>query len=212
MGRIFNSFKSQVGRDTGRVVSNLLWGDKHATPYRRVEMLKNKKIELEKHRIESEKYQLEIEKHQIEAEKEDKEQKILLEKQAKEEQAIFQLRQLVQAGISQIESQDIPSDRDSLASMLNKLILLLESHPFKLGFDEKAKINNLYSRVIYVKFTQCMLVFRQYYYMDVNINYYQKAESRFKRGYSMAQYGSKIIIVLVAILSLIFLMFLMIIG
>ncbi len=198
MGRIFNSFKSQVGRDTGKVVSNLLWGDKHATPYRRAEMLKNKKIELEK--------------HQIEVEKEDKEQKILLEKQAKEEQAISQLRQLVQAGISQIESQDIPSDRDSLVNMLNKLILLLESHPFKLSFDEEAKINNLYSRVIYVKFTQCMLVFRQYYYMDINTNYYQKAESRFKRGYSMAQYGSKIIIVLVSIISLIFLMFLMIIG
>lgn len=37
MGRFFNSFKGQLGRDTGRLVSNFIYGDKHSAPYRRVE-------------------------------------------------------------------------------------------------------------------------------------------------------------------------------
>ena len=33
---IANSFKRQIGRDAGKVVSNLVWGDRHSTPVRRV--------------------------------------------------------------------------------------------------------------------------------------------------------------------------------
>ena len=36
MGKVFNSFKGQIGRDAGKVFSNIVWGDKHSAPYRRV--------------------------------------------------------------------------------------------------------------------------------------------------------------------------------
>ena len=32
----FNSLKGQVGRDTGRVISNTIFGNKHASKYQRV--------------------------------------------------------------------------------------------------------------------------------------------------------------------------------
>lgn len=47
MGRFFNSFKGQLGRDTGRLVSNFVYGDKHAAPYRRVESARRKKKKAE---------------------------------------------------------------------------------------------------------------------------------------------------------------------
>lgn len=40
MGIIENSFKRELGKNTGKVVSNLLFGDKHSTPYRRVDSAK----------------------------------------------------------------------------------------------------------------------------------------------------------------------------
>lgn len=37
MGKIGDSFKREVGKNTGKFVSNLVFGDKHSTPYRRVD-------------------------------------------------------------------------------------------------------------------------------------------------------------------------------
>lgn len=37
MGKIGESFKREVGKNTGKFVSNLMFGDKHSTPYRRVD-------------------------------------------------------------------------------------------------------------------------------------------------------------------------------
>lgn len=47
MGRFFNSFKGQLGRDTGRLLSNFVYGDKHYAPYRRVDQLRRKKKKAE---------------------------------------------------------------------------------------------------------------------------------------------------------------------
>lgn len=44
---VWNSFKGQIGRDTGRVFSNIVWGDKHASVYRRAEDRKSKRLQLE---------------------------------------------------------------------------------------------------------------------------------------------------------------------
>ena len=46
MGKISNSFKGQIGRDAGKVFSNLLWGDKHATPHRHIMADAKKKMAL----------------------------------------------------------------------------------------------------------------------------------------------------------------------
>ncbi|MBR6031532.1 MAG: hypothetical protein IKP36_06180 [Bacteroidaceae bacterium] len=36
MGKTFDSFKREIGKNTGKAVSNFFFGDSHATPYRRV--------------------------------------------------------------------------------------------------------------------------------------------------------------------------------
>ena len=36
MGIIDNSFKRELGKNAGKMVSNMLFGDSHSTPYRRV--------------------------------------------------------------------------------------------------------------------------------------------------------------------------------
>lgn len=52
----FSSLKGQLGRDTGRVISNKVYGNRHATKYQRVDNSKTiaKNIKLEQ------KYELEL--------------------------------------------------------------------------------------------------------------------------------------------------------
>lgn len=44
MGIIDNSFKRELGKNAGKVASNLLFGDMHSTPYRRVDSAKAQKV------------------------------------------------------------------------------------------------------------------------------------------------------------------------
>ncbi len=45
MGVIFNSFKREVGKNTGKAVSNFFFGDSHATPYRRVDAERRARVQ-----------------------------------------------------------------------------------------------------------------------------------------------------------------------
>ena len=38
MGKTFDSFKREIGKNTGKAVSNFIFGDSHSTPYRRVDV------------------------------------------------------------------------------------------------------------------------------------------------------------------------------
>ena len=45
MGIIENSFKRELGKNTAKVVSNLLFGDRHSTPSRRVESTRVQEVD-----------------------------------------------------------------------------------------------------------------------------------------------------------------------
>ena len=68
---IWNSFKGQVGRDTGKVVSNLIWKDKHASVYRRAEDRKQEALKLKKKQLEAELEQKQLDR-EYEAEKDER--------------------------------------------------------------------------------------------------------------------------------------------
>jgi len=45
MGKTFDSFKKEIGKNTGKAVSNLFFGDSHATPYRRVDAERRARVQ-----------------------------------------------------------------------------------------------------------------------------------------------------------------------
>jgi len=51
---VFNSFKGQIGRDAGRVFSNFIWKDKHASVYRRAENRKSEELKLRQEQFKAE--------------------------------------------------------------------------------------------------------------------------------------------------------------
>ena len=96
MGLIGRSLKSgfgrEIGKNTGKVVSNVIFGDKHSTPYRHTIKKTKKQIKMEQiEKEEAHKRQLEIEHEKIEArlqlEKEKHKQKLELEQLKQQEKA-----------------------------------------------------------------------------------------------------------------------------
>lgn len=45
MGKIGNAFQREIGKNTGKFVSNLVFGDKHSTPYRRVDAERKARVQ-----------------------------------------------------------------------------------------------------------------------------------------------------------------------
>ena len=45
MGKTFDSFKREIGKNTGKAVSNFFFGDSHATPYRRVDAERRARVQ-----------------------------------------------------------------------------------------------------------------------------------------------------------------------
>lgn len=106
---IWNSFKGQVGRDTGKVVSNLIWKDKHASVYRRAEDRKQEALKLKKKQLEAE-----LEQKQLDREYEaEKDERIYIEK----------LKNRIENKVREIDDIEIPEDRKQQI-----LLMYLEPH------------------------------------------------------------------------------------
>jgi len=113
MGKVSDSFKRQIGRDAGKVVSNIIFGDKHSTPYRRVESKKQK------------------------AELEDKKMKIIQEKAENDD--LYALDRAVNSSVDQIVAIQMPDNERAIVNLLNSLETLLESNSWEPEKDKEKK-------------------------------------------------------------------------
>ncbi len=158
MGKVSDSFKRQIGRDAGKVVSNIIFGDKHSTPYRRVESKKQK------------------------AELEDKKMKIIQEKAQNDD--LYALDRAVNSSVDQIVAIQMPDNERAIVNLLNSLETLLESNSWEPEKDKekkKAKIRNKYPDAVLNKFEQ---VLRELKFINANserINFYQNRIDTFKK-------------------------------
>ncbi len=158
MGKVSDSFKRQIGRDAGKVVSNIIFGDKHSTPYRRVESKKQK------------------------AELEDKKMKIIQEKAENDD--LYALDRAVNSSVDQIVAIQMPDNERAIVNLLNSLVTLLESNSWEPEKDKekkKAKIRNKYPDAVLNKFEQ---VLRELKFINANserISFYQNRIDTFKK-------------------------------
>ena len=162
---IWNSFKGQVGRDTGKVVSNLIWKDKHASVYRRAEDRKQEALKLKKKQLEAE-----LEQKQLDREYEaEKDERIYIEK----------LKNRVENKVREIDDIEIPEDRKQQILLMNRLILLFKSNPFK--DDGESDITNAYPEAILTKYEHTLMMFETLYSDDEKIEYYRRQLGAMKK-------------------------------
>ena len=162
---IWTSFKGQVGRDTGKVVSNLIWKDKHASVYRRAEDRKQEALKLKKKQLEAE-----LEQKQLDREYEvEKDERIYIEK----------LKNRIENKVREIDDIEIPEDR-------KQQILLFKSNPFK--DDGESDITNAYPEAILTKYEHTLMMFETLYSDDEKIEYYRRQLGALKKQKMRGKY------------------------
>jgi hypothetical protein len=161
----FNSLKGQVGRDTGRVISNTIFGNKHASKYQRVNA-QNTKANLKAQRdfelkiLEQEQQNRETEHNQL---------------QLRENNLRFK------KDIVNIVSIKIPQKKDDLMEALNELLMMISANPWKSILDVENKESNNYSDVVLKKYEQCLFSLKTRFPKEGEIFYYESQFKKLKR-------------------------------
>ncbi len=169
----FNSFRSQIGRDTGKVVSNFVWGDKHASVYRRAKSR------------DSESKQKEMMTFKIEA----------------YENKIAKVLEVVDLGINKVVSMKVPQKKELLTDMLQELSVLIIANPWGSVLDEESKITNKYSDAIYAKFEHALLTLKSKYPKDFEYVYFEKQFFNLKKSRSKKKYSGVILYTILGVVA-----------
>lgn len=118
MGVTSNAFKRQLGRDAGKVVTNAVFGDKHATPIRHIRA----KAAKEKHEKELE-HQSQIQSQQAAHERKLQRQ----ERKSQNRVDIYNLKQTVEDDVMEINQIQVDGgSKDEIMQLLRELISRIE--------------------------------------------------------------------------------------
>ena len=132
----FQSAKNQVGRDFGKVVSNFVFGDKHASVYRRAQSKSQAKL----------------------AETRAKESEQVIEQRHQEE--IYRLDRAVIGNVDKVLATQIPANPNEICNLMDLMHSQVEINgwkPIPLSDDaDKNRIYNKYTEACYNKFCQCI--------------------------------------------------------
>ncbi|EKT3967432.1 hypothetical protein ABF190_002407 [Flavobacterium psychrophilum] len=160
----FNSLKGQVGRDTGRVISNTIFGNKHASKYQRVDA-QNTRANLKAQRD----YELEI-----------------LEQEQQNSENEFERLQLrennlrLEKEIANIISVKVPQKKEDLMEALDELYMMISANPWKDIIDKENTLSNKYSDVVLKKYEQCLFSLKSKFPKEREIIYYENQIKKLK--------------------------------
>lgn len=184
----FSSLKGQLGRDTGRLISNKVYGNRHATKYQRVDNSKTiaKNLKLEK------KYELEL------LEQEKNSEINFLKK--KEEIKDFQDKKVfVDQNLKKIIGMKVPNSKDGIIDNLHSLSVEITSNKWKDSEDEINKISNVYTDALFKKYEQHLVTLKSKFPSAVEIQYFEKQSKAFQKQAFFQKYKLVIIGILLAI-------------
>ncbi len=183
MGRLWNSLKGQVGRDAGKVISNLVFKDRHASVYRRAKSRDDNSGKAAQSRGGGGGYE--------------SLPRITLPK--------INLRKSTDSKVSEIVNIDIPDSETGLIKLLDRLMILIKSNPFtETGEDESDEINR-YADAVFYKYGQTFARLKHTHPHSPALEYYQKQYKRLKFSRVFGKYGY--ILLAISILLVIFCIF-----
>ena len=185
----FSSLKGQLGRDTGRVISNKVYGNRHATKYQRVDNSKTiaKNIKLEQ------KYELEL------LEKE-KEYNLEVLNRNKELIEIDEKKTFVNQNLKKIVSMKVPTSKEAIIENLHSLSVEITSNKWKDSEEEINKISNVYTDALFKKYEQHLFILKNKFPNSAEIIYFEKQYKTYQKQAFLQKYKLVIIGILLAII------------
>ena len=150
MGKIGDSFKREVGKNTGKFVSNLVFGDKHSTPYRRVDGGGSSSVRAEA-------AQARAEAARIQAAALEEKTRAEIEKQEKDDLNI--LDGAVLKNVDIVLQTPIPQDEAGLVNLMSIWSAQLSGSKWDY-MSAEGKIRNQFPDALMEKYKQCTLVLK----------------------------------------------------
>ena len=173
----FTSLKGQLGRDTGRLISNKVYGNRHASKYQRVNSSDNitKNLKLEK------KYELEL----LEKERENNLEVL------NRNQELFEINEkttFVNQNLKKITSMKVPSSKEAIIDNLHSLSVEITSNKWKDTDDEINKISNVYTEALFKKYEQHLFTLKNKFPTAIEIQYIEKQNKSFQKHVFFQKY------------------------
>lgn len=161
-GPFGNSLKRELGKNTGKFISNVIFGDKHSTPYRRVSSYREPRVTVREPRVsvrviesqnrlaaEETRRDTEISVARIQADLQREHQ--MREAELKKLNLIREADSEVQRNIDTLNSEPIPTSVPELLQSLTALSVQLKANPWKKE-GEDAERRNKYTEALLEKF------------------------------------------------------------
>ena len=165
MGTFENSLKRELGKNTGKFISNIIFGDRHSTPYRRVRNSNRSRISSsERKRIENE----------------CRRQEAIVHADIERKNQLYILDGAVLENIDALNNLDIPLEKEPLLQVLSKLSVLLKANKWESGGDE-AKIRNKYTDALLEKYRLAVQELEIIDSDDPHLENYKRIYSKQKR-------------------------------
>ena len=138
MGKITDAFKRELGKNTGKAVSTWIFGDAHATPYKRVDQVKETKLKAHASAIE---------------------ERIRRERR----EQMYSLDEAVLENIDKVVNIEVPDNKEDLIALLSKLSAHLEANKWHSRIlcqdevDDRDKANrNNFCDTLFSKYLFCL--------------------------------------------------------
>jgi hypothetical protein len=172
MGKASDSFKREIGKNTGKAVSNFIFGDKHSTPVKLIRDVKRERLE-EKYKLEDE---LQRKKHQAELKE-------------RENQIYLAFKKDINSKILYTSSFEIPDEEKELTQFLNEIKSNLYLNNWKLFLStsligiKQNNLNNKLANSLFNKYKEGVDKLETNYPKNTQISNFKKSikSNKFKK-------------------------------
>lgn len=208
MGTLGNAFKRELGKNTGKFVSNVIFGDGHSTPYRRVDKARetnaNANLQMAEARKTNANARLQMAEARMEiAEAQAQEARERSKRERKNQ--IYAVDSAVLENIDLLNSQAIPTDKQELLQFLSVLAVQLKATPWlDESRDDEAKIRNKYTNALLEKFRLSVYELETTAPDDPHLQMYKELLSQSNKKRFLAKHKRGIIILSCILAILIF--------
>ncbi|WP_293299674.1 hypothetical protein [Pedobacter sp. UBA4863] len=195
------SFERELGKNTGKWVSNVIFGDGHSTPYRRVGSTQHR----EPRRTQAElRHELEIQR--IATEERIRRNQIAAENKRQKKEQNLLIDSAVLQNIDMISSIKVTNNSEQLVDLLSDLSIQVKTNKWH-GNNEEGKIRNKYNEALLEKYNQAFLRLKSIDPNNAQIEYFEKNIKNFRKKRFLKK--NQILLIIVSFIFAFFCVFLL---
>ena len=195
------SFERELGKNTGKWVSNVIFRDGHSTPYRRVGSTQHR----EPRRTQAE-LRHELESQRIAAEERIRRNQIAAENKRQKKEQNLLIDSAVLQNVDMVSSIKVTNNSEQLVDLLSELSIQVKTNNWHRN-NEEGKIRNKYNEALLEKYNQAFLRLKSIDPNNSQLEYFARNLNSFRMKKFLKK--NKFLVVLASIIFAVFCIFLL---